>query len=716
MSLHNWTWVALLVAAGTAQAQTPQAARRVDHSDLYHGVTVSDPYRWLEAMESAEVLSWIKVQDEYTRVLAGSVAERDMIRERLGVLMDNRRVSSPTVRGSVSLYVESGGELAAPRVMISRDGGEGRVLLDPMELDPSGSLRVTRFAPSDDGRYLAYAVVATGSRWETWRIRDLELDHDLEDELEGLHRVGTGPINWLPDGSGFFYERYPAPEPGQELSQQVLDETLLFHRLGTAQSHDRMIYDPESRDMGIVSTLTRDGRYLVVQLGEAGSGDNAVHYVDVSTGEMIELIPEADAGHYFLGSQGETMWFQTNHGAPNWKVISLDLNRPERRHWKDLIAEREFAVDPTVGAVALGDKIVVAYRRDARLEAHAYRTDGSHAFEVDLHNGGEFWSFKGRQQDRYAYYRLHSVVDPGSTYRLDLETGSSTMHTRSDLPYDPTSFVTRQVFYTSRDGTRVPMFLVHHQDLVLDGSNPIFLYGYGASNWAAAPWFQAKVAVWLQMGGVYALPNLRGGGEYGEDWHQAGIRRNKQNAIDDFVAAAEWLIAEGYTSRELLVGNGGSASGPVIGAAVVQRPELFRASIIDYPALDMLRLEAFTGGRSWRSEFGTVEERDDFEALYAYSPYHNVTPACYPATLVTPGERDESTVPMHAYKFVAALQHEQQCDRPVLLRVSWGAGHNSGATQADRIENWADQLAFLSAELGLELRDRLAVDVSRESE
>ncbi len=721
MALHNWTCgILLLGAAATGHAQESSApapapapapaARRVDHVDVYHGVSVSDPYRWLEAMQSAEVVSWIKAQDEYARRTAASVTERPLIRGRLDALMDNRLVSAPVVRGDRFFSMESGGGLAARRVMLARDGGEARVLADPMALDSNGGLRITRFVPSDDGRYLAYGVVATGSRWETWYILDVDTGELLPDVLTGLHRGGSGSIDWLLDGTGFFYQRYPIPEPGEELTQLIQDEALMFHRLGTDQSDDRVIIDPPSPDDGIVTAMTRDGRYLVVQLGESGSPDNAVHYLDVATGEKTVLIPEADAGYYFLGSRGRTMWFQTNRDAPNWRVIAVDLDRPERRHWRDLIPEREYPIDPTVGAVALGDKIAVAYRQDARLAAQVYRIDGSHAFDIDLHRGGEFWSFSGRQGDRFAYYRLQSVVDPGSMYRLDLETGESTLHLRSDLPYDPADFVTRQVFYTRRDGTRVPMFLVHHQDLELDGANPVFLYGYGAFNWAAAPWFQPKVAVWLQMGGVYALPNVRGGGEYGEAWHQAGIGRHKQNSIDDFLAAAEWLIAEGYTSSDLLVGNGGSASGPLIGAAIVQRPDLFRASIIDFPALDMLRLEAFTGGRRWRSDFGTVEDRADFEALYAYSPYHNVTPACYPATILTPGDRDETTVPMHAYKFVAALQHAQTCDRPILLRVSWGAGHSSGATPSDRVENWADQLALLSEMLDLDVGERLAGD------
>jgi prolyl oligopeptidase len=715
MPFSRWTGgIVALVAASTAAAQD---TKRLDHVDVYHGIEVEDPYRWMEDMQSEPVREWVAAQDAHTREAAGAVAARPLIHHRLTELMEGGRTFNPVVRGDRYFYAESGGELPASRVMLATNGDVVRaeVLVDPMALDPEGGLRVTRFVPSEDGRYLAYGIVATGSRWETWRILDLERGQLLEDRLVGLNS-GASTLAWLVDGTGLYYERFPTPEPGRELTHVVENEVLMFHRLGQPQSEDEVVLDPESPETGLVASMTRDGRYLVVRIGPSGSPRFAVHLLHVATGEWQALIPEADAAYYFLGNHGDMLWFQTNLGAPNWKVVAVDVARPGREHWRDVLAERAFPIDPTVGAKVLGDKLVVGYRRDARLEVHAYRLDGSHAFDVDLRHGGETWSFTGRQHDRYAYYRLHSVVDPGSIYRLDTETGTSTLFLASRLPYDPTAFVTTQVFYTSRDGTRVPMFLVHHEDLQLDGGNPVFMYAYGAFNWAAAPWFQPMVAVWLQMGGVYALPNVRGGGEYGEAWHEAGIGRHKQNAIDDYIAAGEWLIDQGYTSRRLLVGNGGSASGPLIGAAMVQRPELFRASVIDYPALDMLRLEAFTGGRRWRSDFGTVEDRDDFEALYAYSPYHNVVPACYPATIVTPGERDESTVPMHAYKFVAALQAAQRCDEPILLRVSWGAGHTSGRTPAEQVDNWADQLALLSAMLDMEVGGRLADGAVRESD
>ncbi len=700
-----------LVVAGSLPAQGSSAARahRVDHVDEYHGVRVADPYRWMEEMKSPQVLRWVRAQDQRARGLAGSIADRSLIRDRLQALMDNGRVLLPSARGDRVFLVESGGGLEAPRLVLSLSGDEPRVVVDPMELDPSGGIRVTRMQPSDDARYLAYGVVATGSRWETWRVLDLETGDLLPDSLTGLHQGSSGLINWLPDNSGFYYERFPTPEPGQELSHLVQNEVLLFHRLGTSQTEDRVVLDPDTPDTGLITTLSRDGRYLVVQVGEGGAPENEVHYLDRQDGELRQLIPQADAGYYFLGMDGRSMLFMTNHRAPNWKVIAVSLDRPALESWRDVIPEREFPIDPTVGAAVLGDKIAVAYRRDARLEAYAYDFDGSEAYPIDLRDGGETWSFRGRPGDRYAYYRLFSVVDPGSLYRLDTRTGETTLFIGSELPYDASEFVTRQVFYHSRDGTRVPMFLVHQRGLQLDGANPVFMYGYGAFNWAAAPWFQPKVAVWLQLGGVYALPNIRGGGEYGETWHQAGVRRNKQNSIDDFIAAGKWLIDRGYTSADLLVGNGGSASGPLIAAALVQRPDLFRAAVIDFPALDMLRLEAFSGGRRWRSDFGSVEDEADFRALLAYSPYHNVEPACYPATIVTPGELDESTVPMHAYKFVAALQHAQTCDQPILLRVSWGAGHSSGATPEQSIDNWADQLALLSDLLDIEVAERLRV-------
>ncbi len=697
-----WTLTFAIPAATAAQSTAPLTARRGDHVDVYHGTRVADPYRWMEEMDAAETSAWVRAQDAHARRFVHATPGREGLRAAIARIADVTRYAVPQRSGDVLVYVGGDGSFTTRWLLVESPGEQPRVALRPEHFSPDGSRRLGRVAPDDRGRYVAYSVTEGQSRWERWRIHDLASGRDLDDELTGLNAAASA-VTWSPDGAGFYYERLDPPAPGAELTEQLGAERLFFHQVGTPQSQDRLVYDPQAA-LALGTGITRDGRYLVVTVGERGSPDNRVLYRDLATGDssLVPLVDQADATYTVVGNDGTVFWLYTNAGAPRGRVIAVDARAPRREAWRDLIPEAEDVVDTWLTATAVGDRIVVGYRRDAWLAVKVFRADGRFDYELELPKVGSIWSFAGRQGDPIAYYTLSDFTDPGTVYRLDVRTGESTVFRRPELAYDPDAFVTRQVFYESVDGTRIPMFLTHRRDIDTTVPHPTFMYGYGAFNWAASPWFQPHVTAWLQMGGVYALPNIRGGGEYGEEWHQAGIKRNKQTSIDDYLAAAQWLLDSGYTSRELLVANGGSASGPLVGAAITQRPDLFAASIIDFPALDMLRLEAFTGGRGWRSDFGTAEDEEDFRALLAYSPYHQVREGtCYPATLVTPGERDETTVPMHAYKFVAALQHAQSCDNPIMLRISWGAGHSYGATQQDAMENWADQISFLIRALDL---------------
>ncbi|HEX2094781.1 MAG TPA: prolyl oligopeptidase family serine peptidase [Longimicrobiaceae bacterium] len=677
-------------------------ARRSEHAEVYHGVRVPDPYRWMEEMGSAETVEWTRAQDAYMR---GFVAgpERDRIRAGIARAASTYVYSAPVREGGRYFFTRfraTGPNRQVTLLTRSSEDPEPRIVIDAEAMVAADGSAPVRAVPAPDGRTLVYGVVRDGSEWETLRIRDIDSGRELPERLTGIHRVSV--LSWARAGEpGFFYTRYPLPAAGAELTTQVQGGggRIFFHRVGTEQSADRPVFQsPEHAEWFLTPRVTDDGRYLVITSNRGAGRTARIYYQDLTRAgsPVVPLIPEGDAEYTFLGNSGPVFWFLTTQGAPLGRVIAVDIRRPARRHWTDLIPEAEEAFDTWNPPIAVGGRLLVPYRREGRFVAKVFDTAGRLQYEVPFPRVGSIWSgYVGRMQDSAAFYTMSGLVDPGTVYRLDMRTGRSTVFLRSETSYNPDDYVTEQVFYTSRDGTRVPMFLVYRKGFVRDGRAPGWMYGYGALNWAAAPWFQPHLVQWLDQGGIWAEPGTRGGGEYGEAWHEAGSRHRKQNGIDDYIAAAEWLVANRYTSTDRLVAHTSSAGGPLVAAAVVQRPDLFGASILEYPALDVLRYDQFTGGRRWLGEYGTTTDPEDFKALIAYSPHHNLREGtCYPAVLATPGEKDQTAVPMHAYKFVAGLQHAQGCNRPVLLRVSWGAGHTSGATLDDSIDNWADQLAF----------------------
>lgn len=686
-----------------------ETAPREAHVDTYHGVRVPDPYRWMEELEAPRTRRWAEQEDARARELAAALPRRDSIREEVDRLADVRRYRPPWKRGDRYFYLtyQSSGGPGTPGTQLHvREGRRGpeRTLITQDDL-PAGTT-LTRIVPGPEGRLVAYGVASVGSRWETLRVLDVERRQTLDDRIEGVN-AGASTVVWSPDGRGFYYERFDLPTEADAQTARMTNERVLFHSLGSPQERDPLIYAPESDDAGLTTGLTAEGRCLVLVERDPASGDDRVLVADLAPdlspgeAELRPLVEDASATYRFLGGRGATLWFETDRDAPNRKVVVTDMlsHGVEGASWSDAIPETPEAINVWLGARMVGRHLIVGYLVDARTETRIFDLDGRPLYTLELPRLGSIWSgfqSAGQPDETETFYSLSGLVDPGSIYRLDLETGRSTLFARPDLGYDPEEFVTRQVFYAGRDGTRIPMYLVRSRDLERSGSTPVIMYGYGFGAWSAAPWFQPHLAAWLRMGGMWALPNIRGGGEYGESWHLAGSGRHKQTAIDDYIAAAEWLIDEGHTSPELLVINASSAGGAVGGAALVQRPELFGAAVLDYPVLDMLRYDRFTGGRRWRTEYGTAEEPEDFRALLAYSPYHNIrVNRCYPATMVSPGELDEVTPPLHAYKFVASLQYAQSCDEPILLRVTWGAGHSSGATVEEAVETWTDQLAFL---------------------
>jgi prolyl oligopeptidase len=696
--------LSMSVACTVAGAQAPRAHRGA-WADTIHGIRVEDPYRWLEQMGSAEAQTWTRAQDAHARAYAAAVPERAIIHKRLSAIAAVERFGAPVARGTRLFHTQFASTGPATRSSyIVDDAGTRRVLIDGDAVEKATGRVPSQFFPSPDGRLVAYTVRAVGTRWETLRIREVDGGRDLTDSLIGIN--GSSTVRWDPDGRSLSYVRYPVPADGQERQTQLRDGKLYRHRLGTPQSSDSLLFELPSDPFALLRhSVSDDGRFTLVNAVLPSRSTNRIWASDTRASQrgFVPIVAGGDAAYWFVGSQGSTLWFVTNHEAPRWRVIGVDANDPAPPKWREVIPQASEAIDITgPGITMVGNHFIVGYV-GAPTRVRTFDTTGRFVRDIALPYLGSVWTgFAGRQQDREAFYVLSGVADPGTIFRLDVATGTSREYRRPALPYDPGRFETHQVFYSSRDGTRIPMYVVHRKGLTLDGTAPAYMYGYGHGGWSAGPWFQANIAVWLENGGVWALPNTRGGGEYGEDWHRAGIRRNKQTAIDDYIAAAEWLIANRYTSRDRFVANTSSAGGPLVAAAIIQRPELFGAAVIDYPLVDVLRAGHFTGGRQFAREYGSLDDADDVRAIVAYDPIRTATPAkCYPATMISPGERDETTVPMPAYKLAAALQHAQGCDKPVLLRMTWGAGHATGATLADAVDTWADQLAFVSRALGL---------------
>lgn len=695
--------LAMLVVSGAPSAgqESPPETRRSDHVDRYHGVDVPDPYRWLEDLSSPEVGAWARAQDRYARDFAAGAPGRSRIAEAVRSATHVIRYTAPQKRRDLYFYTtfENTGGAAPPRSLHVREGAGGRprTLLDRDELAARG--QTLAFAtPSPDGSLVAYGTVDAGGSAMTVRLLDPTGEGAPGEVLLGLLRSGS-TVSWLADGSGFFYEAFRSEEGEDRRTARVEAETLRFHRVGTDQTEDVDVFaGPEGERWSLGHGVTGDGRLLVVVAKEPRRDGNRVYYADLEaeTLEVRPLVPEHDATYVFVGGRGSEVWLRTDLDAPRGRIVAVDVRRRDRESWRELVPESEHTITSWPGVAVVGDRIVVGYLEHALLRVRLFNFEGRPGSEVELPYPGSVWSgFVSTHGDPIAFYVLTGLVDPGTVYRLDVESGESTPFLRPEGSHDPGDFVTEQVFYPAADGTRIPMFVVRRRDLPRTRPAPVIMYGY-AFNWPAAPWYQPLMVAWLRMGGVWALPNTRGGAEYGETWHRAGMRRNKQTAIDDYVAAADWLVREGITTPDLMVANTSSAGGAVGGAAFVQRPDLFGAAILDYPVLDMLRYDQFTVAGAWRSEYGTSADPDDFRALLAYSPAHNVEAGtCYPATLAAPGELDEVTPPLHAYKFVAALQHAQACDDPVLLRVAWGAGHSAGATPERSVENWIDQLSFL---------------------
>ena len=667
---------------------------KVEQVDELHGVKVADPYRWLEDDQSPRTREWVAAQNRVTFDYLGAIPEREAIQRRLRELWNYERYGVPFQRGGRYFFTKNDG-LQNQSVLYVAESLEAkpRTLLDPNKLSSDGTVALAGYTASEDGALLAYGVSTAGSDWQEWRVRDVRTGLDLADRLRW---VKFSSASWTKDGKGFFYSRYDEPKAGEQLKGQNFFQKLYFHRIGTPQSADELVYQRSDQKMwGFGGEVTEDGRYLIISVWQGTDRRNRVFYRDLTVvgAPVVELLNDFDAAYDFLGNDGATFWFRTDLNAPRGRVIGVTLAKPARAEWKELIPQ---STETLRQVTVVNDQFIGIYLRHARSEVRVFGLDGKAVRTVALPGIGTVGGFGGRRSDTETFFAFTSFTVPGAIYRHDLRTGASRVFRQPKLPFNEDGFVVRQVLYTSRDGHRLPMFIAHKKDLVLDGRNPTYLYGYGGFNISLTPTFSVANLVWMEMGGVFAMPNLRGGGEYGEEWHKAGMKAKKQNVFDDFTAAAEWLQANLYTRPEKLAIGGGSNGGLLVGACMTQRPELFGAALPAVGVMDMLRFHKFTIGWAWQSEYGSPDKPDDFRVLRAYSPLHNLrTGTRYPATLVTTGDHDDRVVPAHSFKFAAALQAAQAGEAPTLIRIETKAGHGAGKPTAKLIEEAADKWAFL---------------------
>lgn len=677
------------------------ASPRGNHVDVYHGVTVPDPYRWLENPDSPETQAWIAAQNQITFDYLSRIPARDRLQESLTQRWNYEKYSLPFKRGDRYFYSKNDG-LQNQSILYTLQSLDDtpQVLLDPNQLSEDGTVSLAGLAISEDGNLMAYGLSTAGSDWQEWRVRDINRREDLSDHIQWVKFSGA---SWTHDGQGFFYSRYDEPNDKTKLEDVNYFQKLYYHRLGTPQSEDCLIYErPDQKEWGFSGGVTEDGRYLVISVWLGTDPRNLVFYKDLTQphAPVVELISEFEASYSLIDNDGTRFWFHTNFEASRSRVIAIDLTKPDRTDWREIIPE---APETLESVSLLSHWFVASYLKDARSQVKLFDLQGQFIREVALPDIGSTGGFSGKREDTETFYSFTNFTTPPTIYRYNLISGESVLFRQPQVDFNPADYETQQVFYHSLDGTRIPMFIVHRKGITLEGQNPTLLYAYGGFNISLTPSFSVSLLSWLDLGGIYAVPNLRGGGEYGEDWHQAGMKLKKQNVFDDFIAAAEWLIANRYTSSPKLAISGGSNGGLLVGACMTQRPDLFGAAMPAVGVMDMLRFHKFTIGWAWISEYGSPDNPEEFQALYAYSPLHNLKPGTqYPATLITTADHDDRVVPAHSFKFAAALQATHHGQAPVLIRIETKAGHGAGKPTAKQIEEAADKWAFLVKTLGIE--------------
>ncbi|MFO0973997.1 MAG: prolyl oligopeptidase family serine peptidase [Phycisphaerae bacterium] len=676
------------------------AAQRGDQVDDYHGTKVADPYRWLEDLDSAQTKAWVDAENKITFGFLGKIPQREKIRQRLTKLWNFERFGLPFKEGGHYFWSRNTG-LQNQSVYYTADALDGspRELLDPNTLAADGTVALAGLAVSEDGKHVAYGLAAAGSDWNEWKVRDVATGKDTPDVLKWIKFSGA---SWKKDGSGFFYSRYDEPK-GKKMEDANYFQKLYFHKLGAPQSDDALVYHrPDQKEWGFGGAVTEDGRYLIISITKGTERKNLIYFQDLAAadGKTVELLTEWEAEYDFIGNDGPVFWFRTDLDAPRGRVVAIDTRKPGKASWHELIPQSK---DTLQGVNLVNDTFIADYLSDAHSKVSMFDLSGKHVRDVALPGIGTAAGFGGKRRDTETFYSYTSFATPTTIYRYDMKTGQSTVFKQPKVDFNPDDYEVKQVFYSSKDGTQVPMFLCHKKGLKLDGKNPTFLYGYGGFNISLTPTFNVTNIVWMEMGGVYAMPNLRGGGEYGKEWHENGRLHKKQNVFDDFIAAGEWLIGNKYTNNRKLAIAGGSNGGLLVGACETQRPDLYAACIPMVGVMDMLRFNKFTIGWAWTADYGSSDDPAYFKTLYKYSPLHNIKSGThYPPTLVITADHDDRVVPSHSFKYAATLQAAQAGDAPILIRIETRAGHGAGKPTSKIIEEHTDRWSFLVHELGMD--------------
>lgn len=702
-------------------------AKTVDQVDDFHGVKVRDPYRWMEDTKSGDTQAWIEQQNKATDAYLGTIGERDFLRKRFTDVWNYERFSAPRrVADGFYLYSKNDGlqnQSVLYRATSIKD--PGKVFFDPNKMSEDGTAALSGSSFTDDGKLWAYGIARSGSDRTEWRVMNTATGEHLSDALAPNRQGG---VSWLKDNSGFFYSAFPQTAAGGELKQETFYQKIYFHKLGTPQSQDFVVYErPDDKELFVGGGVTEDGNFLIIYVSKGTRPENMIYYMplsgfDPSTGlikgyvpgiavpdndipakrrsQIHPLVMALEASYGFIGNDGRTFYFQTDKGASRSKVVAVDT-MVKLGKWWDVIPESSDALQ---NVNLLNNQFVLDYLKDASSKVRIYDMKGTHVRDVELPGIGSAGGFGGRREETETFYTFSSYNAPPTIYRYDMKTGKSEMFRKAGVKFDGAEYEVKQVFYASKDGTKIPMFLTYKKGLKLDGSNPTLLYGYGGFNVSMTPGFSVSRVPWLEMGGVYAVANIRGGAEYGKSWWEGGSRLNKQNVFDDFIAAGEWLVANKYTSTPKLAIQGGSNGGLLVGAVLNQRPDLFGAALPAVGVMDMVRFPKFTIGWAWTSDYGSPDDAKDFAALYKYSPLHNIKAGTkYPATLVTTSDHDDRVFPAHSFKYAAALQAAQAGDAPVLIRIETKAGHGAGKPTAKIIEEQVDIYGFLIRSLGIKL-------------
>lgn len=698
-------WLTSCCALGEDLELVYPETRTVPQVDDFHGTLVADPYRWLEddVRENKDVAAWVEDQNAVTFGYLEQIPERNVIETRLTQLWNYERFGAPFRAGGRYYFFHNDGLQNQSVLYMQRTlDDEPVALIDPNGWSDDGTVALANAEFSDDGRYAAYGIQDGGSDWRTWKVMDIKTRRLMPDNLKWIK---FSSIVWTPDSKGFFYARYAAPKEGDEFQSLNLNQKVYYHRVGTAQTEDELIYErPDHPDWGFGIDVSEDGKYLIMAVWKGTDDRYRIVVSDLTRPdpEPYELIDNFDYEYTFVGNKGSLLYFQTNRDAPKRRVVGIDLQHPHAEDWQEVIAQSN---ETLTGVDIVGGQFLATYLQDAKTQVQQYSMDGRHIRSVELPGIGSATGFTGDHDHPETFYSFSSFATPPSTYRYDVSTSESTLLRQADVDFDPADYKTTQVFYKSKDGTRVPMFITHRTGLNLDGSNPVLLYGYGGFNISLSPRFSVSRLAWMEMGGVFAMPNLRGGGEYGEPWHEAGTKLQKQNVFDDFIAAAEWLIDHKYTTSSRLAIQGGSNGGLLVGACMTQRPDLYSACLPAVGVMDMLRFHQFTAGRFWVDDYGSADNPEEFKALFAYSPLQNLNDGvCYPATMVTTADTDDRVVPGHSFKFAAMLQKCHTGSNPVLIRIETRAGHGAGKPTAKVIEEVADQWAFLVRNLKMVIK------------